>query len=125
MTISPFFFGQKGIRKLATSQDNSPLLKSPTYTQQVVGSLLYYARAIESTILLSLNGISSQQSKSTEKTLQKCKILLDYVYTYKNTFLRYQASNRVLHVESDTAYLMVPGDKSTVAGFLLIQRSSG
>ncbi len=44
-------------------------------------------------------------------------MLLDYVSTYKHTFLRYHASNMILHVDSDAAYLVAPGAKSRIAGF--------
>ena len=83
----PIAYGEKGTRQYATAPDISPPLESPTYIQQVVGSLLYYARALDNTILPALNDISTQQSKPTQTTLKKCKRLLDYVYTYKNTFL--------------------------------------
>jgi hypothetical protein len=33
--------------------------------QQVVGTLLYYARAVDSTMLVALNAISAAQSKAT------------------------------------------------------------
>ena len=42
---------------------------------------------------------------------------MDYVSTYEHTFLRYHASNMVLHVDSDAAYLVAPGAKSRIAGF--------
>ena len=100
----PIKCGSKGTRQYATAPDTSPPLPSPTYIQQIVGSLLYYARALDNTILTALNDISSQQSNPTETTLLKCKRLLDYVATYKNAFLRYYASGMLLHVDSDAAY---------------------
>ena len=41
------------------------------YTQQVVGSFLYYAWAIDVTILLALSNIASQQANPTEKTTKR------------------------------------------------------
>jgi len=113
----PIKYGSKGKRQYATAPDSSPPLPSPTYIQQIVGSLLYYARALDNTILTALNDISSQQSNPTETTLKKCRRLLDYVATYKNTFLRYHASDMILHVDSDAAYLVAPNAKSRIAGF--------
>ena len=113
----PVVFGGKGTRQYATAPDTSPPLPSPKYIQQVVGSLLYYARALDNTILPALNAISTQQSQPTENTLKQCKRLLDYVSTYKHTYLRYYSSNMVLHVDSDAAYLVAPGAKSRIAGF--------
>jgi hypothetical protein len=59
------------------------------YIQQVVGSLLYYARAIDITILLALNEIASQQTKPTEQTRQRVKQLLDYVATHPTAVVRF------------------------------------
>ena len=42
---------------------------------------------------------------------------MDYVYTYPNTFIRYYASDMVLHVDSDAAYLVAPRARSRVAGY--------
>ena len=85
--------------------------------QQVVVSLLYYARAIDGTMLTALNTISSEQAKPTKQTEQKCQRLLDYAASYQNVFLRYHASNMILHVDSDAAYLVMPQARSRIAGY--------
>ena len=41
-----------------------------TQVQQVVGSFLYYARAVDNTILVALNAIAHEQTNPTEKTPQ-------------------------------------------------------
>ena len=50
--------------------DHSPLLppNSIHLVQQIVGTLLYYAIAVDPTMLVALGTLSSQQSKSTEQT---------------------------------------------------------
>lgn len=50
--------------------------------QQIIGSLLYYARAVDPTILVALGSISQQQSAPTENTWLAVKQLLDYCGTY-------------------------------------------
>ena len=67
--------------------DNTPPLdpKTTKRIQGIVGSLLYYARAIDNTILTAINEISAVQSRPTEKTLQAVTKLLDYAATYPNT----------------------------------------
>ena len=35
-------------------------------------SLLYYARAVDMTVLMSLSSIAVEQTKATEKTLGRC-----------------------------------------------------
>ena len=55
---------------LAHPDDDSPLLPDleKNYIQKVVGTFLYYARAVDSTIHTAINEISMSQAKPTEKT---------------------------------------------------------
>ena len=85
--------------------------------QQVVGYLLYHARAIDGTILPALNTIGSEQAKPTKQTEQKCSRLLDYTATHPNASIRYHESDMVLHVDSDAAYLVMPQARSIIAGY--------
>ena len=50
------------------------------YIRQVVGSLLYYARAVDLTVLFALSAIAQEQANSTDKTMQRVKQLLDYMH---------------------------------------------
>ena len=97
----------------------SPLLDKNgiKFVQQVVGSLLYYARAIDGSMLPALNTIGTEQAKPTKQTEQKCHRLLDYAATYPDAFIRYHASDMVLHVDSDAAYLVMPKARSRIAGY--------
>jgi hypothetical protein len=60
--------------------DNTARLDKETVKriQQIVGTLLYFARAVDSTLLVPLSVIASEQSKATEHTLEKFNQLLDY-----------------------------------------------
>jgi hypothetical protein len=49
---------------------------------QIVGSLLYYAQTIDSTLLVALSDIESAQSKGTEETQKAARKLLDYCATH-------------------------------------------
>ena len=120
-------YGTKGQRQYATSPDTSPLLdkKDTKFVQSVTGSFLYYARAIDSTMLPALNDIASQQAKPTEKTKEKCKRLLDYAATYPNTYVRFHASDMVLHVDTDAAYLVMPQARSRIAGYFYMGNEQG
>ena len=44
-------------------------------------------------------------------------MLKDYLSTYPNAVIRFYASDMVLHVESDAAYLVLPKARSRMAGF--------
>jgi len=74
--------------QMAPEKDTSDPLDSIGIrkVQSIVGSLLYYARAIDSTILPALNDIGAQQSKATKDTLKRCNMLLDYGATVRNRF---------------------------------------
>ena len=43
--------------------------------------------------------------------------LLDFVATHPDATLRYRASNMILHVDSDAAYLVAPKARSRIAGY--------
>ena len=60
----------KGDQQHATQEDNTPFLnpKEIKYIQCAVGTFLYYARALDCTMLPALNDISSQQAHPTEKS---------------------------------------------------------
>jgi hypothetical protein len=53
-----------------TPADDSPLLDNAgkKQIQQVVGSFLYYAQAVNATILMALSDIATQQAAPTENT---------------------------------------------------------
>jgi hypothetical protein len=49
--------------------------------QRVVGSVLYYAHAMDITVLMALSSIAIEQTKETTNTIEKAKQLLDNVAT--------------------------------------------
>jgi hypothetical protein len=61
--------------------DSSPTLdkKGIKRVQQIVGSILYYARAVDMTVLMALSSIAMDQTKATERTMSRCTHLLDYL----------------------------------------------
>ena len=80
-TPAPKQFGSKAQRPLPA--DTSPLLnkKGIKRVQQIVGSILYYARAIDMTCLMvmALSSIAIEQTKATARTMERCTQLLDYL----------------------------------------------
>ena len=67
-TCAPIQYGQKV--QYADPLDSAEYLsdKETNFVQQVCGTFLYYAIAIDNTILPSLRDISSEQSKATKNT---------------------------------------------------------
>ncbi len=47
--------------------------------QKIVGSILYYARAVDMTVLMALSSIAVEQTKATEKSLAQCTQLMDHL----------------------------------------------
>jgi hypothetical protein len=74
------------------------------YIQQVCGTFLYYARAIDGTMLVALSAIASEQAAPTTATLEKVDQFLDYVASQEDAVLTYHASDMVLAVHSDALY---------------------
>ena len=71
-------------RQYAMKEDTSPHLL-PTeikHVRSIVGTFLYYARAIDCTMLPALAQIAQQQAQPTQNTLKKCHQLMDYAATY-------------------------------------------
>ncbi len=55
-----------------------------TWIQQVVGSLLFYARALDLSLLTAVCQLSSQQSTPTQHELSSAHRLLNYVSSHPN-----------------------------------------
>jgi hypothetical protein len=85
--------------------------------QEVLGTLLFYARAIDSTMLAAAGSIASQQAKGTKATMEAIIQLLNYYATHPVATIRYIASDMVLWVESDASYLTAPKVRSRAAGY--------
>jgi len=100
-------------------EDTSPKLdaKRVTRIQQIVGSILYYARAIDHTTLPGLSGIASKQADARESTEERAEQLLDYLATHPDAVVRYYASDMILNIHSDASYLSEPRARSRIAGY--------
>jgi hypothetical protein len=108
------------------TDDTSPLLdaRDTQEIQAIAGTFLYYARAVDSTILVALNEIASQQAKPTKLTRAACDMLLDYLSTHPDATIRYHASDMILHVIADAAYLVLPDARSRCAGLYFLSDAS-
>jgi hypothetical protein len=59
--------------------------------QQIVGGILYYARAVDITVLAALSTLVSEQTTATRNTNNKVAQLHDYLATHPNATIRYLA----------------------------------
>ena len=93
-------------QQIAPPPDNSLLLgpKGTKQVQQVTGTLLFYSRAVDSTLLVALGSTSVQQFKATQQTEMELNQLLDYCHTYPSATIPYSASNLVLQLHSNATF---------------------
>ena len=68
------------------------MLVSKKYVQQVLGTFLYYARAVDITMLVSLSTIASEQATPTQSTMCKVDQFIDYVASQEEDVLTYEVS---------------------------------
>ena len=85
-------------------------------TQRVIGSILYYAQAVDITVLMALSSIAIEQSKGTRNAMEKAKQLLDYLAKYPDAIIRFPASDMIMNVHSDASYLSESDARSRVCG---------
>ena len=71
----------------------------------MVGSFLYYARAIDIKILLVLSNIALEQANFNENAMKRVRKLLDYIATHPDAKIWCWASDMILNVHSDASYL--------------------
>ena len=69
----PIVYGKKGVRQMVNNPQYKKLpQKEITYVQSVTGTFLYYARALDFTMLPALNDIGITQASPTENIKQEC-----------------------------------------------------
>jgi hypothetical protein len=109
-------YGVKGAQ--APAADDSPLLDAAgkTRIQQIIGVFLFYARAVDPTMLVALGRLSSQQAAPTEATARAAEHFLQYAASWPNASIVYHASDMRLAVDSDASYLSESHARSRVAG---------
>jgi hypothetical protein len=96
------------------SADMSP--EQTKLLQKVVGKFLYYARAVDPTMLHILSTLASAQTIGTQDTMATMTYFLNYAASNPDAKLRYTASDMILMIESDAAYLTEPKARSRAGG---------
>ena len=85
--------------------------------QVVVGTLLYYARTVDPSILTAIHELGSVQSKPTIQDMRKVDRVLQYVSTHQNGATRFYASTMQHQVQSDASFLCRPKARSVLGGY--------
>jgi hypothetical protein len=102
--------------------DSSPLLdeKGLKQVQKIVGSILYYARTVDMTVLMALSAIAVEQKKATAKTMGRCIQLLNYLASNLEAKVRYYVSGMIMNIHLDASYLSETKACSRACGHLFM-----
>jgi hypothetical protein len=120
--VSPVY-GAK--TQYATRDETPPLTAQQCLTiQKVTGSVLYYAIAVDPTVLMPLNDIATEQTKAMEKPQAATNQMLDYLATHPDAAIRYHASAMILNIHSDASYLSVSNARSRLGGLFFLGNNS-
>ena len=99
--------------------DKTPQLEPHVikFIQKVTGKFLFYARAVDNTMLHALNNIASATVNGTKATLAATNYFLNYAACHPNARNCHCASDMILQVHSDAAYLVAANSRSRMAGY--------
>eukprot|EP00804_Cyclotella_cryptica_P009666 CCRYP_011200-RA/>CCRYP_011200-RA protein AED:0.45 eAED:0.63 QI:0/0/0/1/0/0/2/0/128 len=89
-TVSaPRTYGSKP--QLCANADTASALgkHQKTFVQEVIGVFLYYARAVDCTMLTALSSHATQQANPTTTTLDRVYQFLDYALSHPNAGVTY------------------------------------
>jgi hypothetical protein len=123
-TWNPPVYGAK--TQYVENETTSPALsaKDVNKLQQLTGTLLCYARAVDPTLIITINVLASEQSKATSDTAYKVIKLLNCCNTHPETKIRYHASDMILYIHSDASYLSEKEAKSRAGGLFYMGSSA-
>ena len=79
-------------------------LSEVKHIQKILGTIIYYARAVDATMLVAVGTISAQHAGAIQTTSKYVNHLLDYCHTHPDAKLPYHASDMILHIHSDASY---------------------
>jgi hypothetical protein len=94
------------------------------FIQEVIGAFLYYARCVDSTMLVALGSLATQQANPTKNTMAKATQFLDYAATHPNSIVTYHASNMVLAGHSNASYLSESNACSQAGGHFFMSNNT-
>jgi hypothetical protein len=100
--------------------DTSPLLFKDDikHIQHIIGSILYYARAVNLMVLVALSKIASKQAHGMQNTMLKTQQqqLLDYLMMHPNATVCFHTSGMILNIHLDVSYLSEANAHSRACG---------
>jgi hypothetical protein len=95
-----------------------PTISEPEITRvrEIVGVFLYYARAVDYSMLPAVCAIASEQSNGSQDLLKMTERLLGYASSHRNLSIKYHRSNMIVEGVSDCSYLSRSKARSVAGG---------
>ena len=120
---APIIYGAK-FQYAAKDDDSSPLdTDGVLCVKSIVGTLMFYGRAVDNKILVSLIEIGQHQAAATQATSDSIIQLLDYVATYPSYSITFLASEMILSAYSDAVYLNVTKSCSRAGAHIMLSEN--
>jgi len=116
----PFTEPVYGVKQQLTDpiDDSDPINKEQKLLlQQAIGVFLFYARAIDSTMLVALGTLAAAQNEGTEKTMTALVTFLNYAATHPDAEITFRGSDMLYTLDSDASYLSEPKARSRAGGY--------
>jgi hypothetical protein len=99
--------------------------KGIKFIQEVCGKFLYTARAVDNTMLHALNELCIAATKGTKQTGEALEYFLNYCASNQSAGIIYRASDMILTIHSDAAYLVAAMARSRAAGYHFFGNKDG
>jgi hypothetical protein len=94
--------------------------KAINLIQKIVDTLLYYAIAVDPTMLVALGDLFLEQTHATTTTWDAVVWSLNYAATHPNATICYVASDMWLHIHSNASYISVSRAHSRAGGHFIL-----
>jgi len=119
----PISYGAKG--QLSPEADASELLDEHRNRriQEIVGSLLYYARAVDNKLLVALSAIAARQAYATVATEQAVHLLLNYFATYPVDGIVYRSSDMIICAHADAGFFNETNSRSRAGAHIFLSEN--
>ena len=118
--IQPVY--SKGRQQQTDGPDESPRLDAAgtKHIQSLIGCFQYIGRCVDSTMLVKLGQLASQQSRATQQTLEEANLFLQYVATWPSATVTIRPCDMILKIHSDASYLSEPDAGSRIGGYFYL-----
>ena len=91
------------------------------HLQQIMGTFLFYSRAVDPTMLTALSTIATEQSQGTHNTKEKADHFLKYAASHPDATIKFFKSDMILRIHSDASYLSEQQGRSRTGGHFYLE----